>query len=280
MSKVTGTASTELTMLFTDIEGSTTLLNRLGRGYAEVLAAHRDVLRTAFRRSGGRELGTEGDSFFVVFDEAEDGVAAAAEGQRALESHRWPEGVAVRVRMGLHTGHAEPFEDNLVGFDVHLAARISATAHGGQVVVSTTTADRAWGRLPEGTSLVSLGVHRLKDIPDPQHLWQLTVPGLPSRLSLAAQPRGAREPAHPADAAGRPGGRDGGAGVDCSPVTAPGWCSLTGPGGTRQDPARARGGAACCRDGLPRRGALRRPQRCHRDVGRLVDGGGGARPVG
>jgi predicted ATPase/class 3 adenylate cyclase len=231
MSKVTGTASTELTMLFTDIEGSTTLLNRLGRGYAEVLAAHRDVLRTAFHRSGGRELGTEGDSFFVVFDEADDAVAAAAEGQQALESHRWPEGVAVRVRMGLHTGHAEPFEDNLVGFDVHLAARISATAHGGQVVVSTTTADHAWGRLPEGTSLVSLGVHRLKDIPDPQQLWQLTVPGLPTAFpSLRSLGAPGSLPTPPTPLVGREGETTALAALlgddPCRLVT------LTGPGGT------------------------------------------------
>jgi predicted ATPase/class 3 adenylate cyclase len=166
-------------MLFTDIEGSTRLLNRLGPGYPDVLAVHRDVLRTVFRACGGRELGTEGDSFFVVFDEADAGLRAAAEGQAALAAQAWPQGVTLLVRMGLHTGQAEEFEDNLVGFDVHLAARISATGYGGQVVVSATTAERA-SRLPEGTRLVSLGIHRLKDIPDAQHLWQLTVAGLPS----------------------------------------------------------------------------------------------------
>lgn len=172
--------SRELTMLFTDIEGSTRLLNRLGPRFADVLAAHRQVLRTAFRQWGGRELGTEGDSFFVVFDSAEDAAAAAVAGQLGLERHAWPDDVRLRVRMGLHTGHPEEFEDDLTGFDVHLAARISATGHGGQVVLSAATVDRLTGHLPEGTGLIGLGVHRLKDIPEPQRLWQLTVDGLPS----------------------------------------------------------------------------------------------------
>ena len=172
--------SPELTMLFTDIEGSTRLLNRLGPGFSDVLAAHRTVLRTAFGQWGGRELGTEGDSFFVVFDTAEDAVAASAAGQLGLERHPWPGGVHLRVRMGLHTGRPEEFEDNLAGFDVHLAARVSATGHGGQVVLSDVTAERVAGRLPPGTEITPLGVHRLKDIPLPQRLWQLTVDGLPT----------------------------------------------------------------------------------------------------
>lgn len=171
--------SARLTMLFSDIEGSTRLLNLLGSAYPDVLATHRRILRRAFERVGGRELGTEGDSFFVVFESAVDGLAAAAEGQQALDAHAWPDGVAVRVRIGLHTGSPEPFEDNLVGLDVHVAARVSDTAHGGQVVLSQETADEATGHLPPGTSLLDLGVHRLKDIVDPQHLSQLVIPGLP-----------------------------------------------------------------------------------------------------
>jgi class 3 adenylate cyclase len=170
--------STGLTMLFSDIEGSTRLLNRLGSAYPNVLATHRRILRQAFARAEGREVGTEGDSFFVVFGSAADAASAAAEGQQALEVHQWSDGVAVRVRMGLHTGHPEPFEDNLVGLDVHVAARVCATAHGGQVVMSRATADDIADRLPPGASLLDLGVHRLKDIVDPQHLCQLVVPGL------------------------------------------------------------------------------------------------------
>ncbi|WP_193315168.1 tetratricopeptide repeat protein [Nostocoides sp. F2B08] len=173
-------ASTRLTMLFSDIEGSTNLLNRLGPAYPVVLATHRRILRLAFERWRGREVGTEGDSFFVVFGSAADALAAAAEGQQALEAHRWPVGVRLRVRMGLHTGHPEPFEDNLVGLDVHLAARVSATAHGGQVVLTQATTVDTVGRLPPGTSLLHLGTHRLKDIVEPQHLCQLVVPGLPA----------------------------------------------------------------------------------------------------
>jgi predicted ATPase/class 3 adenylate cyclase len=172
-------APSGVTMLFTDIEGSTRLLNRLGPAYADVLATHRGILRAAFASAGGREVGTEGDSFFVVFDAAPAGVEAAVAGQQGLEAHAWPEQMPLRVRMGLHTGHPEPFEDNLVGLDVHLAARISATAHGGQVVLSRATVDALGRALPPGTSLVDLGTHRLKDIEEPQRLFQLSVPGLP-----------------------------------------------------------------------------------------------------
>jgi predicted ATPase/class 3 adenylate cyclase len=172
--------STGLTMLFSDIEGSTRLLNRLGSAYPDILATHRQLLRGAFARAGGREVGTEGDSFFVVFESAADAVTAAAEGQQALEAHPWPDGVTMRVRMGLHSGHPEPFEDNLVGLDVHVAARVAATAHGGQVVMSQATVDEVARRLPPGTSVRELGVHRLKDIVDPQRLSELVIPGLPS----------------------------------------------------------------------------------------------------
>jgi predicted ATPase/class 3 adenylate cyclase len=167
-------------MLFSDIEGSTRLLNRLGSAYPDILATHRQILRRAFAHSRGREVGTEGDSFFVVFESAAQAVTAAAEGQQALEAHPWPGGVTMRVRMGLHAGHPEPFEDNLVGLDVHVAARVAATAHGGQVVLSQAAVDEVADRLPPGTSLRDLGVHRLKDIVDAQRLSQLVIPGMPA----------------------------------------------------------------------------------------------------
>jgi predicted ATPase/class 3 adenylate cyclase len=195
---------TRLTMLFSDIEGSTRLLNQLGPAYPDVLATHRRILRGAFDRAQGREVGTEGDSFFVVFGSAADAVAAAAEGQQALEAHQWPDGVSLRVRMGLHTGHPEPFEDNLVGLDVHVAARVSATAYGGQVVMSQTTADDVAGHLPPGSSLLDLGVHRLKDIVDPQRLFQLVVPGLPASFpSLRSLGAPGNLPLSPAPLVGR-----------------------------------------------------------------------------
>ena len=167
-------------MLFSDIEGSTRLLNRWGPRYPDILATHRRILRRAFDDHGGRELGTEGDSFFVVFTDAAEAVAAAAQGQRDLASHPWPDGASLRVRMGLHTGTPEHFEDNLVGIDVHVGARVAATAHGGQVVLSAATADSVKDRLPEGSTLVDLGKHRLKDITGEQRLHQLLIPDLPA----------------------------------------------------------------------------------------------------
>jgi predicted ATPase/class 3 adenylate cyclase len=223
-------APSGVTMLFTDIEGSTRLLNRLGPAYADVLATHRGILRTAFQSAGGRELGTEGDSFFVVFQSAAAGVGAAVVGQQGLEAHAWPEDMTLRVRMGLHTGHPEPFEDNLVGLDVHLAARISATAHGGQVVLSRATAEELGPALPDGTSLLDLGTHRLKDIEAPQRLFQLSVPGLPTvhpPLRTLGAPGGL--PAAPTALVGRD--------AELAALTtllsgrAPRLVSLTGPGG-------------------------------------------------
>jgi predicted ATPase len=125
-------------------------------------------------------MGTEGDSFFVVFTSAEAAVAAAVEGQRSLAASRWPGEQPARVRMGLHTGTPEPYEDGYVGMDVHRAARIAAAAHGGQIVVSNATAGLVVDRLPRGVLIRDLGAHRLKDIPGPEHLHQLTVDDLPS----------------------------------------------------------------------------------------------------
>ena len=123
-----------ITMLFSDIEGSTRLLSRLGDRYREALSAQRALQRAAFASHGGREMGTEGDSFFVVFASAADAVDCCVVAQRALAGHDWPDGAAVRVRMGLHSGEPVRHEDGYVGMDVHRAARIAATAHGGQVV--------------------------------------------------------------------------------------------------------------------------------------------------
>ena len=167
-----------VTLLFSDIEGSTNLLRRLGQGYAEVLSAQRSLLRGAFARWHGHEMGTEGDSFFVVFTSVGDAVHAAVEAQRALAGHAWPGGEQPRVRMGLHTGEPVRHEDGYVGIDVHLAARVASVAAGGQVVL-TEAAQRIWSsRTPPDASMLDLGLHRLKDIPEPVRLFQLVADGL------------------------------------------------------------------------------------------------------
>jgi class 3 adenylate cyclase len=121
-----------VSLLFSDIEGSTLLLSRLGPSYADALDGHRQVLRSAWAAHGGTEIGTEGDSFFVVFPTAEGAVQAAVQAQRSLESYPWPRGERVRVRIGIHTGTPQVHEDGYVGMDMHPATRIAASAHGGR----------------------------------------------------------------------------------------------------------------------------------------------------
>ncbi len=180
-------------MLFSDIEGSTALLDRLGDRYGEALSAQRVLMRDAINSCRGLELGTEGDSFFVVFESAGDAVLCCVQAQRALAGHDWPDGVPVRVRMGLHSGEPTRHEEGYVGLDVHRAARIAATAHGGQVVLSDATRHLAQSRLPAGVSVRDLGWHRLKDIEALERIYQLVVPGLPELFaplkSLGAQSR-------------------------------------------------------------------------------------------
>lgn len=173
------TPTTEsVTLVFSDIEGSTTLLIRLGDRYAEALAVQRELMREAIREGGGRELGTEGDSFYIAFTSAIDAVSSCVAAQRALHAYRWPEGARVNVRMGLHTGRPSPFEDVYVGIDVHRAARIAAAAHGAQVVLSDATRAIIAPDLPDGIALRDLGWHRLKDIEEPEHIFQLIISGL------------------------------------------------------------------------------------------------------
>ncbi|MCA1702956.1 MAG: adenylate/guanylate cyclase domain-containing protein, partial [Actinobacteria bacterium] len=168
-----------ITLVFTDIEGSTRLLQHLGPAYEELVATHRALLRDALSSHGGAEVDTQGDAFFYAFAGATDAVHAATQAQRALSSHPWPEGAQVRVRMGLHSGHPTVTDEGYVGADVHLAARICAAAHGAQVLLSDATAHLVPNDL-EGISLRSLGEHRLKDIDDPVVLHQLVIAGLTS----------------------------------------------------------------------------------------------------
>jgi predicted ATPase/class 3 adenylate cyclase len=169
-----------VTFLFTDVEGSTRLLARLRGRYAEVLGEHQRLLRAAFDEHDGREVHTEGDGFFVAFARASDAIAAAVSAQRALASQRWPEGVDVRVRMGVHTGEAEVRQDDYVGLDVHRAARICDAGHGGQVLISSSTRELVADELPPDVALRDLGEHRLKDLELPEHLFQLVVGDLPA----------------------------------------------------------------------------------------------------
>ena len=171
-----------ITMLFSDIEGSTVLLRGLGDRYGEALSAQRALLRAAFSSYGGQEMGTEGDSFFVVFESAVDAVRCCVAAQRALAAYDWPGGAAVRVRMGLHSGEPARHEDGYIGLDVHRAARIAATAHGGQVVLSEATRLLVGSRLPAGVSVRDLGFHRLKDIEAPERIYQLAAAGLPEQF--------------------------------------------------------------------------------------------------
>ena len=171
-----------VTMLFGDIEGSTVLLSRLGHLYGEVLSAQRTVLRAAVSEHRGLEIRTEGDSFFAVFASAADAVACCAAAQRALAGYDWPGGAVVRVRMGLHSGEPSRHDEDYVGMDVHRAARIAATAHGGQVLMSQVTWQLAQSRLPAEWSVRDLGLHRLKDIEEPERICQLAGPGLAERF--------------------------------------------------------------------------------------------------
>jgi class 3 adenylate cyclase len=167
-----------LTLLFTDIEGSTRLLQRQPEQYADLLAQHQHLLREAFAAHGGREVGTQGDGFFVVFRRARDAVAGAVDAQRALAAHDWPAGAAPGVRMGLHTDEPVVAADTYVGLGVHRAARICAAGHGGQILVSDATREHLWDRPPVDVALADLGDQWLKDLNQPERVYQVLAPGL------------------------------------------------------------------------------------------------------
>src|SRR5439155_4461545 len=170
-----------LTFVFTDIEGSTKLLSALGtQRFHDVLAVHTTTLRRAFA-DGGTEIRIEGDALFVVFASAAKAVRAAAEAQRALLQATFPHDAVVRVRMGMHTGEGTPASKeagaDYVGIDVHRAARIAAVAHGGQVLASAAPVMLAGQDLGAGITLRDLGEHRLKDLAQPERIYQLVIDG-------------------------------------------------------------------------------------------------------
>src|SRR6266480_3173106 len=147
------------TFLFTDIEGSTHLLQHLGERYPSLLEEYRSLVRLAFQKDSSHEVDTQGDGFFVAFARASEAIGAAVEMQHSLASHAWPEGEPVRVRMGLHTGEPELTSEGYVGLDVHRAARIMSACHGGQILLSQSTRDLVEHDLPEGVLLLDLGQH-------------------------------------------------------------------------------------------------------------------------
>jgi predicted ATPase/class 3 adenylate cyclase len=177
---VTDLPTGTVTFLFTDIEGSTRLAQELGDAWPPLLERHREIARAAWAEQKGVEIGTEGDSFFVVFTSAPQAVAAAVAAQRGLASEPWPANAAIRVRMGLHSGEGLISGGSYVGLDVHRAARISSAGNGGQVLLSASTHALVEGSLPDGVSLREMGEHRLKDLSRPERIWELVIEGLPS----------------------------------------------------------------------------------------------------
>ena len=179
-----------VTFVFTDIEGSTRLLQDLGdEAYGRVSGDHRRLVRETFGAHGGTEIDTQGDAFFFTFPRARDAVAAAVDAQRALRDHEWPGGQEVRVRMGLHTGEPHVGEEGYLGLDVVRAARISAAGHGGQILISETTRALLGNQLPDGVAVHDLGEQHLKDVQH-EHIYELTVDG----RAVSSKPLKTRRP--------------------------------------------------------------------------------------
>ena len=195
-----------VTFLFSDIEGSTSLLKRLGdASYAELLATHRRLMRETFGGFGGQEIDTQGDAFFYSFPRARNAVAAAVEVQRAHARAKWPGEVAVRLRIGLHTGEPAVGDEGYTGLDVVRASRLAAIGRGGQVLLSDTTRAIVADDLPDGVGMRSLGDRQLRDIERPEPLTELVIPDI--------EVTGAEEA--PADKAGM-------VGADAAPTDGPG----------------------------------------------------------
>src|SRR3954465_2493904 len=169
-----------ITFLRTDVEGSMRHARTLGSDWDAVNARHVELIRRVIERNGGTIVRTEGDAIFAVFPEAVSAITAAVDGQRALASEAWRGDAPIRVRMGLHTGEAHLAGDDYGGFDVNRAARVAAAGHGGQILLSEPTRALIELDLDQGLALADLGRHALKDVPQPERLFQLDVPGLPT----------------------------------------------------------------------------------------------------
>ena len=190
-----------VTFVFSDIEGSTPLLTRLGDAYAELIADHRRIVRKTFAKHDGVEIDMQGDSFFFAFARARDAVQAAVEAQRAHVEHEWPGREIVRVRMGLHTGEPAVGDEGYLGVDVVRAARLCATAQGGHVLLSETTRALLGSSLPEGVVVHPLGERQLKGIDEPERVYELSIDGVEVRESASA-PVSAADPEAQLDALG------------------------------------------------------------------------------
>jgi class 3 adenylate cyclase len=188
-----------VTFLFTDIEDSTELLKRLGDGYGDVLATHRRIVRDTFTTRDGIEIDTQGDAFFFVFPRARDAIEAAVGAQRAHAATTWPGEVAVRVRMGLHTGEPAVHEEGYVGLDVVRAARICTVGRGGQILLSETTRALLGSGLPDGVSVFPVGQRHLRGIDEPERVFEVAIDDLdrPEVREPAAQPPATPAPPSP-----------------------------------------------------------------------------------
>ncbi|MGH3111582.1 MAG: adenylate/guanylate cyclase domain-containing protein [Gaiellaceae bacterium] len=175
---MTALPSGTVTFVFSDIEGSTGLLKRLDERYADLIGEHRRILREAFGAHDGVEIDAQGDSFFFAFARARDAVAAAVDAQRAHAEQEWPNDEQVRVRMGLHTGEPAVGAEGYLGVDVVRAARLAATGRGGSVLLSETTRALLGSSLPDGVSVHALGERRLKDIDEPERIYELEIDGI------------------------------------------------------------------------------------------------------
>jgi class 3 adenylate cyclase len=171
-----------VTMMMTDIEGSTALVHSLGDGYRELIDSVRSILRDSATNGGGVVVETRADEFFAVFSQPGDALDAAVAIQRDLRMRSWTNGLAVRVRIGIHSGEPTVNDSNYIGLDVHAAARICALAHGGQIVVSSATRQAALRATQELIRYRSLGAHRLRGIPEPMTLFQVGAKGLAAKF--------------------------------------------------------------------------------------------------
>ena len=184
-----------VTFLFSDVEGSTRLLEQLGDRYGDVHREHRRILREQLTDAGGSEVDTQGDAFFFSFERARDAVSGAVAAQRELSTHSWPDGVDVKVRMGLHTGEPTVGEEGYLGMDVVRAARICSAGHGGQILLSETTRALVGNSIPEGTAVRDLGEANLKDVQH-ERIFELSLSDKPD----AFPPLKTAAPASSADA--------------------------------------------------------------------------------